>query len=358
MEGSDDSSLVLRFGEASKLLPVTFVIFMVVVLYFEYIFLHCMRLFQLDLPVEFREAQVVARGWWHLISFHIITAFLIYCLAKCILTCPGTVPEGKGWDQRTDVEEDTTGAGDVELVEKKHTGERRFCKWCLKYKPDRCHHCRICNLCVLKMDHHCPWVYNCIGFRNHKYFFLLLVYAVFDLTLVNTTMFDTVWWSTRVDVSVAMMLGLFAGQSLAAFLWVLITAFLGFHIWLMSKAMSTVEFCEKSLKKSSYNSSMYSLGTYGNICAVLGPHPLLWLLPISFPEGDALTWSSKTASSSTTLASSNSDEPRRRSREATPSQQDALSGGGRSARTRKGSTENATSAEQAQTTTGEPQAAG
>merc|ERR1711959_569245 len=54
--------------------------------------------------------------------------------------------------------------------------------------------------------------------------------------------------------------------------------------------MTTVEFCEKSLKKASYNSSVYSRGTYGNICAVLGPNPFLWLLPISLPNGDGLTW--------------------------------------------------------------------
>merc|ERR1719316_362145 len=58
----------------------------------------------------------------------------------------------------------------------------------------------------------------------------------------------------------------------------------------MFKAMTTVEFCEKSLKKSSYDSSIYSHGAYSNICTVLGPNPVLWLLPCSFPEGDGLTW--------------------------------------------------------------------
>jgi palmitoyltransferase len=26
---------------------------------------------------------------------------------------------------------------------------------CHVFKPDRCHHCSICNRCVLNMDHHC-----------------------------------------------------------------------------------------------------------------------------------------------------------------------------------------------------------
>merc|ERR1719236_105673 len=72
------------------------------------------------------------------------------------------------------------------------TGDRRFCKWCQKYKPDRCHHCRICKCCILRMDHHCPWIYNCVGFRNHKYFFLLIVYSAIDCNIILWTMLGTV----------------------------------------------------------------------------------------------------------------------------------------------------------------------
>ena len=50
------------------------------------------------------------------------------------------------------------------------------------------------------MDHHCPWVYNCIGFRNHKYFILLLIYSAIDLIFITVTMFESVWWSTRIDM--------------------------------------------------------------------------------------------------------------------------------------------------------------
>lgn len=281
-----------RFGELSKLLPVAAVVLTIVLLYVQYVLLHCLRLLQLDLPPSARMQNDVSRGIAHLAVFHVITGLLLYCLGRCILTYPGTIPSGQGWDLADpDTEQrDEDGSTTLSLIEKKASGDRRHCKWCLKYKPDRCHHCRICNVCVLRMDHHCPWVYNCIGFRNHKYFFLLLVYADIDLIFISSTMFDTLWWSTRIDVSVSMMLTLALGETFATFLMVLTTMFLGFHIWLMLMAMTTVEFCEKSLKKASYNSSMFSLGHYQNICAVLGPQPFLWLLPFCLPRGDGLSW--------------------------------------------------------------------
>merc|ERR1719379_1966781 len=109
-------------------------------------------------------------------------------------------------------------------------------------------------------------------------------------------MFESVWWSTRTDVSISIMAALMFGETFGTFLMVLISAFLTFHIWLMLKAMTTVEFCEKSLKKQNYNSSIYSMGCYGNACAVLGPNPLLWFFPCSMPTGDGLVWESPSES--------------------------------------------------------------
>merc|ERR1719327_2547572 len=93
-------------------------------------------------------------------------------------------------------------------------------------------------------------------------------------------------------------------ETLGSFLMVLILSFLSFHIWLMLKAMTTVEYCEKSLKKASYNSSIYSVGFYGNVCSVFGHNPLLWLFPISLPTGDGLTWANTKGRSSTFSGSS------------------------------------------------------
>jgi palmitoyltransferase len=53
----------------------------------------------------------------------------------------------------------------------------RFCKTCNVFKPPRSHHCSACRRCVLKMDHHCPWIANCVGYDNYGHFFRFLIYV-------------------------------------------------------------------------------------------------------------------------------------------------------------------------------------
>lgn len=274
------------------MIPVLAVIAIIALLYIQYVLIHLARLMQLDLVPAARKTENVTAALWQGVLFHVFTFGLMYCMGRTILTHPGTIPEGSGWDlANSSSRNDRTDGSEVGVrLETKTSGERRYCKWCLKYKPDRCHHCRVCNLCILRMDHHCPWVYNCIGFGNHKYFVLLLIYAELNLLLVNITMFDTVWWSTRVDVPVFTMCFVTAGAALGAVLLVLTSAFLGFHMYLIVRALTTVEFCEKSTRREHQVASVYSRGVYQNICAVLGPVPSLWLLPVSFPVGDGMTW--------------------------------------------------------------------
>ncbi|KAI9286159.1 DHHC palmitoyltransferase-domain-containing protein [Umbelopsis sp. AD052] len=55
--------------------------------------------------------------------------------------------------------------------------QTKWCKTCQCWKPDRTHHCSICDECVLKMDHHCPWVNGCVGYNNYKFFLQFLCYT-------------------------------------------------------------------------------------------------------------------------------------------------------------------------------------
>lgn len=65
----------------------------------------------------------------------------------------------------------------VDLVKNGQMNRRKYCLSCRIVKPIRSKHCRICNRCVAKFDHHCPWTMNCIGVGNHRSF-LFYVYGV------------------------------------------------------------------------------------------------------------------------------------------------------------------------------------
>jgi len=289
-----------RFGERAKFLPVLFVCCTIIGLYVIFLVYHCIPMLQHHVPHEHRDAERRGRGVAQVIFFHVVTILLVICYVRAILENPGEIPdndplwiyEGGG------VNADAYKLAAMNLQEMKKSGDRRHCKWCGKYKPDRCHHCRVCRTCILKMDHHCPWIYNCVGFKNYKYFFLLLLYCVIDLHLMAWTMFESVIRSWDIDTPFATMFFVLFGQTLSIFLGILLTTFFGFHIWLMLRAMTTIEFCEKKMPKGGkevsvekqYGDSVYDLGPFGNARAVLGPNPLIWLVPVSPPVGDGLNF--------------------------------------------------------------------
>ncbi|SPO21797.1 uncharacterized protein UTRI_01287_B [Ustilago trichophora] len=131
----------------------------------------------------------------------------------------------------------------------KSSGESRWCAKCDAPKPDRTHHCSTCNRCVLRMDHHCPWLANrCVGLRNHKAFFLFISYtALFCVyccqetarALLRYVEYENNGFETSpISWAIVLFLGFIFGASLVPFA--------GYHAWLICKNRTTIESMEGS----------------------------------------------------------------------------------------------------------------
>jgi hypothetical protein len=144
------------------------------------------------------------------------------------------------------------------------------------------------------MDHHCPWINNCVGFYNYKCFYLLLFYSSISCWHMGLTMVQSV---KNAEPTIQFddparqrrWLLLFFGEAMMLFVGTGVTLFFLFHSFLVSQAMTTIEYCERTITSSAlYGSSTYDRGVYQNYVSVLGS-PWLWLLPVGGPEGDGLS---------------------------------------------------------------------
>ena len=263
-------------GSIVRFLPVVFIVGVLFTVYGHYATCYLPWRLSNDRDAGLRE----------MIIFHILVLLLSVNYVLAAVTPAGDIPESEEWRFR----EEKLGpvVSEENQQERKRNGQRRHCKWCAKFKPDRTHHCRVCQRCVLRMDHHCPWIFNCVGFNNHKYFILLLVYTVAACFFVTCTL-PKQW--ADIYAETAGFFPAFLGtvvNLLCLILGVVVGLFLGFHLYLTFSAMTTIEYCEKKRPSVHQDENIYYLGLYGNVTAVFGSNPLLWLLPVSSGRGNGI----------------------------------------------------------------------
>ncbi|KAK8757203.1 hypothetical protein V5799_000095 [Amblyomma americanum] len=124
-------------------------------------------------------------GAFNVVCFNIIVFLTLMAHTRAVFSDPGTVPlpetnldfsDALRANKPTDdkVGTDNMVGRDLGMTEQ---GDWTICSRCETYRPPRAHHCRICQRCIRRMDHHCPWINNCVGEQNQKYFIQFLLYV-------------------------------------------------------------------------------------------------------------------------------------------------------------------------------------
>ncbi|XP_063379371.1 probable palmitoyltransferase ZDHHC24 [Cydia fagiglandana] len=88
---------------------------------------------------------------------------------------------------------------------KSYRGPGSYCKICKQKQPANSWHCKTCDTCIMRRDHHCILLARCIGRNNLRYYIcylchlsISLFYATYYNYIVLRTMFDlgTFAWTT------------------------------------------------------------------------------------------------------------------------------------------------------------------
>ena len=90
------------------------------------------------------------------------------------------------------------------------------------------------------MDHHCPWVGNCVGHNNHKFFVQFLIYTTLGCLYSAVTM--GIWaWKVDEYVPRACSESISMASILSASLVIALNVLLWTHLYFTFTSMSSVE---------------------------------------------------------------------------------------------------------------------
>ncbi|KAK5606430.1 hypothetical protein CRENBAI_021132 [Crenichthys baileyi] len=110
-------------------------------------------------------------GTLHGSLFNLVLLLLLACHSKAVFSDPGMVPLPDTALDFSDLRSQSS------RMNERGCEGWTVCSRCETYRPPRAHHCRVCQRCIRRMDHHCPWINNCVGELNQKYFIQFLFYT-------------------------------------------------------------------------------------------------------------------------------------------------------------------------------------
>ncbi|XP_027343160.1 probable protein S-acyltransferase 6 [Abrus precatorius] len=215
-------------------------------------------------------------GWSIMIAVIVLTLFVLITLVLTSGRDPGIVPRN-AHPPEPDDDHVTANINDGQSPQPRLPRTRdvivngitvkvKYCDTCMLYRPLRCSHCSICDNCVERFDHHCPWVGQCIGVRNYRFYYLF----IFSTTLLCLNVHGFCWvyikkiMDSEEKSILKAMIGTPASTALIAYTFICVW-FVGgltvFHTYLISTNQSTYENFRYQFDEDGYP---YDRGIVGN----------------------------------------------------------------------------------------------
>jgi palmitoyltransferase len=251
-----------------------------------------------------------------MIIFHFWFVMCLWSYYQTIFTDPGQPPR-EFWltvddierlnaqqteEERVAVYEAIVSSRRLPVQARTYSGGYRTCEKCNLIKPDRAHHCSVCDACILKMDHHCPWlvtfililstsphlyfffnrVNNCVSYTNYKFFVLFLGYS-FGLCLYSAAValpYFLKFWKNDLGNNFGKLHILFLFFVSIMFAVSLASLFF-YHIFLTLKNRSTLESFRTPIFRYGPDKKAYDLGKGRNWREIFGNNIFFMFLPVT-----------------------------------------------------------------------------
>ncbi|ANQ10335.1 Zinc finger protein [Plasmodium coatneyi] len=205
----------------------------------------------------------------------------IYTFFKTSFMDPGIIPRQKSvlniYDVIIQQYRETQPPRQKEVLINGNFYKLKYCYTCNIYRGIRTVHCSICDNCVEKFDHHCPWVGNCIGTRNYKYFvyFVFNLYilicitlgaSIYKLTICINSLSDQGYNTEKIFIHIWRM----ATDSIILIIYTILTLWfviglLCYHIYTIVTNQTTYE----QIKTFYQNDNPFNIGVFNNIKEIL-----------------------------------------------------------------------------------------
>ncbi|XP_074540268.1 palmitoyltransferase ZDHHC18a isoform X2 [Halichoeres trimaculatus] len=220
----------------------------------------------------------------------VLFVFVVLSLLRTSFTDPGILPRATP-DEAADIEKqiDTSGSSTYrppprtkEILINQQVVKLKYCFTCKTFRPPRTSHCSLCDNCVERFDHHCPWVGNCVGKRNYRFFYSFIISLSFLTSFIFGCVITHITLRTQAGKSIVQAIQ----ESPASVVELVICFFSiwsilglsGFHTYLIASNLTTNEDIKGSWSSKRGAEDSGNPYTYNSIitncCATLcGPMP-------------------------------------------------------------------------------------